>query len=442
MNVNKSVAYTILTQVPTQILGIISGIFITRILGASGRGLYAIFYADVGLFNTFLGFSITTAIIYFLSAKKLTFNKILGISTIISMASIFLSIIILVIWLQLPITELLFPSNYISWEYIVWFLLFLSATQVNSVYSGFFQGVKDFRVVNIVTLINSIINIVVYGSVFIIDYFNFYKIGLLEILFLALFVLLINSLQWQMYFRKQFRYSFDFKFNWATDISPFVKYMGLGHLSNIINFFNYRLVLWILAYYLTDADVGIFALAAGLTQMLTFISNPLSQVLLPFLSSETSNSRIQTFLKFARFHFSLILILALIGAIIAPILIPFLYGAEFNASIIPFEILLGGALFSCQSRIFAGFLMADNKVKINLWATIIGFLLTISFNFILIKNFGIIGAAWSSFITYMGIFLFIYGAMLFYVKIPKYNLFLINWNDISYAREKLKRRSE
>ena len=51
---SKSIQYTIFTQIPTQIFGIIAGIFITRLLGPEGRGVYAIFYADVALFSTLL----------------------------------------------------------------------------------------------------------------------------------------------------------------------------------------------------------------------------------------------------------------------------------------------------------------------------------------------------------------------------------------------------
>ncbi|HIP31151.1 MAG TPA: hypothetical protein EYG86_00170, partial [Crocinitomicaceae bacterium] len=64
---SKSAVYTFLTQIPTQLFGIISGIFITRMLGPEGKGIYAIFYADISLFITILGFSINTAIIHYLA---------------------------------------------------------------------------------------------------------------------------------------------------------------------------------------------------------------------------------------------------------------------------------------------------------------------------------------------------------------------------------------
>lgn len=438
---SKSAFYTFLTQIPTQVFGIISGIFITRILGPSGRGIYAIFYADISLFNTLLGFSITTAIIYFLSSKRMSEPKVLGASLIFSLITMILSVIIFLIWINLPVSDLIFPKGYMNWNYIVWFLTFLLLTQVNTVYSGFFQGIRNFKVVNSVLLINSIINIVFYGCAFTLSYLGLFKVGIFEVLILGLLVLIINTWQWHVNYMKYFSLKIDFGFNWKLEIQPFFRYMGLGHLSMVINFFNYRLVLWVLAYYLNEAEVGIFSLAAGLTQMLTFLSNPLSQVLLPFLSSEDQNQRNKTFIRFARVHFSLIFVIAIFGALISPFLIPVLYGKAFIQSVYPFEIMIFAVVLSCQTKILAGFFMADNKVVINLWATIFGFLLTLVFNFTLIQAYGVIGAAWSSAITYIGIFLFVYLAMIIFANIPTVNIFFITREDIKYAKRKFKSKS-
>ena len=440
-NIKKSIFYTFISQIPTQIFGIISGIFITRILGASGRGLYAIMYADVSLFNTIFSFSIATAIIYFISSNKISLSKIFTISIFFSFISIILSVIVLLGWLMLPLNNFLFPIQCINWKYIAWFILILILTQVNTIYSSFFQGIQNFKVVNLVSLSNSILNLIIYGVAFFFYHYKYFYIDLYVILLIGLVVLVLNTLQWHSFYTRYFSYEITLKINWEQDIKPFFSYTGIGHLSNVINFFNYRLVLWILAYYLTELEVGIFSLASGLTQMLTFFTNPLSQVLLPFLSSNTNEDRKTVFIRFARVHFTLIFIMAIVGACIAPFLIPILYGIEFNDSVLPFEILIFGILFSCQTKIIAGFLFADNKVTLNLWATIFGFALTLFFNYYLIKHFGITGASWSSFITYVGIFIFVYGATIIKVNLSSVNLFFITGNDLKYARDKFKRKS-
>lgn len=438
---SKSAIFTFLTQIPTQLFGIIAGIFITRVLGAEGRGLYAIFYADISLFTTILGFSINTAIIQYTASKRISFEKLLGLSVLFSFATIILSMLILLIWLNLPISELLFPKNYTSWHYIIWFILFLTISQINTLYSSFLQGARKFNVVNRVSLVNSIFNLLLFGIAYILHVYNIHKIYIFEILIIGLIVIILNTLQWHYHYKKVFHYKFSLKLKWKKDIKEFFNFSGLGHLSNIVNFFNYRLVLWIIAYYMDNAQVGIFSLAAGLAQLLNFVSTPLSQVLMPFLSAENAENRKILFMRFSRIHFSTLLLLSFFSITLAPIFIPILYGEEFNEAVIAFEIMIFGIILSCQTRIFASYFIAENMVHINLYATLIGFGLTFFFNFILIQYYGINGASFAQTITYFGIFMFVFIALIKFAKIKTYNLFIINLEDINYARSKFKRKS-
>lgn len=434
-SISRSFILTFITQFPTQLFGIIAGIFITRILGPTGRGLYAILLADIGLFNIIFSFSITTAIIYFISSKKIPLNKILGISITSSLITVLLIACILFVWLNLPIAELLFPKSINNWAFIIWFILYLIATQITSIYSSLLQGIMNFKAINIISLTNSCFNITLFGLAYLAQLYQLYQITLLDIMILSLIIIIFNWLISHFFYKKYIKIKPSFKFNWLQDIKPFFQYMGLGHLSNIINYFNYRLVLWIIAYYLNEAQVGIYSLAAGLTQILTFISNPLSQVLLPFLSSENNATRITSFIKFARLHFSLIIIIAALGAIFAPFLIPFLYGLDFSDAVIPFEIMIFATVLSCQTKIFAGFLLADNKVIINLLATITGFILTLVFNFILIKKYAIIGASFATSITFIGIFGFVYFVLIKYSNISTKNLFTITKAEMAILKK-------
>jgi O-antigen/teichoic acid export membrane protein len=437
---SKSAFYTFLVQIPTQIFGIIAGIFITRMIGAEGRGLYAIFHADLSLFTTLLGFSISTTITYYIANKKLTEEKVLGITFLFSLITIIGSILILLFWINLPFADLLFPEENLTLPFILLFVLYILMNQINTVYSAYFQGAKKFKVINRVMLVNSILNVLIYGIAFTLHYTEFYLIGLYDVLFIGLVIILINVMQWHYHYIKEHSYNYSFKLSWAQDVKPFFTFMGLGHLSGIINFFNYRLVLWILVYYLDNEQVGYFSLAFGLTQMLTFVSNPLAQVLFPVLCSEEQDKRHSTFVSFSRAHFSVLMLMSFVGLIIAPFLIPLLYGSEFYHSTIPFQIILIPTLFSCQTKIFTTYLFAEGRINTILWATVTGFLCTLAFNFILIKNFGIEGAAVSTSITFLGIFFFIYIALLIVGALPSKNLFILTPENINDAKKQFKAR--
>ena len=440
-NITRGSIYTFLTQIPTQILGIIAGIFITRILGPEGRGIYAIFYADAALFSTLLGFSISTAIIQFKASERLDEGKLIGISVLFSMITMFLSLILLFVWIYSPLSHLFLPQEYITLPYLALFFVFLTLTQVNTVYSSYFQGARRFDIVNRVLLINSILNVSAYGALFLFNELYDSSISLQQILLTAVIVLFLNTLQWHYFFLKIKSAKAVLSFTWRHDIKPFMKFMGIGHLSNVINFFNYRLVLWIIAIYLNNYQLGLFALASGLTQLLGFISTPLSQVLMPYLSSNEQEERNRLFVGFSRVHFLILFLLSLFAALIAPLLIPVLYGTDFNASVLPFLVLLIGAILSGQTRVFASLLIANDQIKYNLYATIIGFGLTFMANFYLVKWYGIVGAAWAQSITYTGIFLSVYVAIITFTSVPTKNLFLPTKTDVNNARKRLSRKS-
>ena len=433
---SKSAIYTFLTQIPTQLFGIIVGVFITRMLGSEGRGLYAIFYADVSLFTTVLGFSINTAITHFKAKDVFSEKKLISVSLLFSFITVFLSLIILFIWLNLPFSHLLFPVESITPGYILLFIMFIVLEQVNTVYSSLFQGARRFDVVNKVLFFNSVFNLVLFGCVFVLHQYGIIDVGIEFVLTIAAIVLFMNGLQWHRHFGKTFVYSFNLRLKWESEIKPFFSFMGLGHLSLIINFFNYRLVLWVMVYYLDNAQIGVFALGAGLAQMLNFISNPLNQVLMPFLSAEKDGNRLSLFKRFARFHFTVILCLGIVAMFLAGPLIPLIYGIEFEKSATIFYLIFFGVLLSSQSRYIASYFISEDKLILNLLATLFGFLLTFGFSIVLVKNFGINGAAIAQTITYSGIFLFVYIAMLRFTKHKMLNIFILTRSDIDYIRNR------
>ena len=85
-------------------------------------------------------------------------------------------------------------------------------------------------------------------------------------------------------------------------------------------------------------------------------------------------------------------------------------------------------------------LFAEGRINTILWATVTGFLCTLAFNFILIKNFGIEGAAVSTSITFLGIFFFIYIALLIVGALPSKNLFILTPENTNDAKKQFKAR--
>lgn len=439
-SISKSAFYTLLTQIPAQFFGVIAGIFITRMLGPEGRGVYALFFADISLLSTILGFSVGTAITYYIANKKIDREKTIGISLLFSLVTILLSFIVLLIWLNIPISDVFIPSENLTTTFIAIFCCFVVINHIDILFASFFQGEKRFGIVNRVLLVNSFLNFGLYGILFVLHHFEVCTIGINQVLLTALLVMFLNFLHWNYHFRKFYTYTFSFHLNWEKDIKPFIRFMGLDHLANIVTFFNNRLVLWIIAYYMTKESVGLFAIAFGITQLLTLLSNPLSQVMFPVIWGDDTKKHLNTYILFCKAHFSALFCISIIGVIITPFVLPIIYGSEFSASIAPLQIMFIPSIFACQTKIFTGILFAENKVKLYLYSSIVGLVVTLVLNFMLIPTYGIEGAAIASSLSFLTTFVVVYLTMIGSIHLPTYNLFILNKSNLIQIKTTLKNR--
>lgn len=429
-NLSRNIFFTFITQFPTQFLGIIAGIFITRMLGPDGRGAYAIFLADVDLCVTIFGFSIGNAIIYYFASGKIYKSKIYGISLVIIFFATILFVIVTLIVLYIGFGAYFFPKDHITFLMIIWFVAATFITLLSNVFNGIFQGYREFNVVNKVAISNSVFNILIFGAVFIYHKITHSVISVEHVLILTLVALFMNMGLWYYNLNKYHkRLKPVLKVSFKEEILPLLKFLGIGHLSNIINFLNYRFSLWIIAIYLSAAEVGYFGLASGIAGMLNLIATPISSVLMPYLSKEVGKKRRKIFAQYSRLNFTIILFAGTIGFFIAPVVIPFVYGKEFIPAILIFQISLVGTLFTAQNKIMGIFNISDNMQKINLYATIIGLFLTVITSFILIPNYGLIGATICNLITYLCMFIFLYINFTLRDNSIFSNIFIVNKSD-------------
>ncbi|MCX7697257.1 MAG: flippase [Bacteroidales bacterium] len=435
----KNSFYTFITQVISQIISILAGIFLTRLLGPYDRGLYAIFQSDVGLFTTILGFSVNLALIYFI-AQNVSFRKINKYSLIFTATTLILSLIAFLILNLTPFLHIIFHKDFDVEIYFAFFVV-LILTQLNTVYTAYFQGIQNFNAVNKITLINSFLNFICYLTAYVLFKNYNIQIKFFEVILISVCINLLIFFLNVYFFKNIFLPEVKADFRRDIHFKDFFTYLLTNHISIVINFFNYRLIIWIVSYYLTPEEVGYFSLALGLGILATFLSNPLSQVLFPYLSNkENIAEKNDVFVLFARLHFSLVLPIALLVFCVSSLLIPFLYGSEFIPSVQIFNILIWGMVFSAQTKIMATFLLSINQSKYNLYGTIIGLVTNVFLSVILVRQYQLKGAAFATLLTYLVIFLVVFISLMCVGKLKKINVFFISLKDFYQIKSLLFKR--
>jgi len=436
----KNLISSVLTQIPVFILGVVSGVFSTRILGEEAKGAFAIFQANTQLFTLVFSLGIQTGIVYFISSKKITENRVAGMSIcIFSFASILLLIIIF-LGSSYNFTEVFLVKEFTSNLYlIVLYLLFLMTFFI-SIISSFFQAHSKFRIINFISIVNSVINAALFLFLFI--YFQSKNLTANErfdyVLYGTLASLFINSSLWLYFQIKELKITPDFKFKFKNQFIPFISYNMVIYLGTFINFFNYRLDLWIVNQYLDKKNLSYYSLATNINQIILYVSVTIGTVMLPNLAKKNTEERIKTFSQISRFSFTFFIVLTVFAFFLSNFIIPFMYGEEFRNSIISFKILIPGILISSSTQLFATLMVASKENSVNIIATSAGLIFTILLDLILIPKYGINGAAIATSISYLIIFSITFSLFLRKLKFPLANYFIINKMDLNLIRETLK----
>lgn len=428
----KNLIASVFTQVPVFILGVISGVYSTRILGEDAKGAFSLFQTNAHLFVLIFSLGIRTGIVYFISSKKITEGLVSGMSIFIFIISSLVLIIFLIIAHSFHFTSVLLPEGYDTLFYLITLFLMYLLSFLNSIMASFFQAHSSFKVINSVSLINSVLNVIIFTVLYFyiesqtlvaITRFNY-------ILYATLLALFLNSLMWIAIYKKTIYTAPDFNFAAKDQLKKFVLYNTSIYLGMFINFFNYRLDLWVVNHYLSDKDLSYYSLAANINQIILYIAVTIGSVMLPNLSSRSEEDRLTTFIRVSRICFAFFTGLCLIAYLICGFIIPFMYGNSFESTITPFRILLPGILFSSITQLFSILIVSINKNKYNIIACSAGLVITLILDIILIPLIGINGAAIATTISYFLIFLITYIFILFETKNHTFNFFMPSFFDI------------
>jgi O-antigen/teichoic acid export membrane protein len=198
---------------------------------------------------------------------------------------------------------------------------------------------------------------------------------------------------------------------------------------------NYRVDIVLMERLSTASEIGIYAIAVGLAQLV----GALPQSVTPALFSHTANDPNEREFsgKVARL-FRVTVLIGLIGMaglmVAAPLLIPAVYGRDFYGSVIALQLLLPGVVCLVAFKILYGNLAGRGRPNISLWVTIPALLLNILLNIYLLPRYGARGASVASSISYSLAFI---GMMLLYCNvtgIPLRELCRYQWSDFSFVR--------
>ncbi len=196
-------------------------------------------------------------------------------------------------------------------------------------------------------------------------------------------------------------------FSLRGDFSLFIKSVKLGSkglLATVAGFVILQSDVLMIRYFKGDFETGIYSIAVALGFLLISIPQSTGRALFPYIAKlehRENGDGTDTAIAYCRVTFLITLAATFVAIILAPFMISLVYGDAYSNSAIPFIILALAIAFSGYVYVLDAQLYARGQVWVATICAVFAASLNIGLNLYLIPEYGSIGAAMSSFISYI-----------------------------------------
>ncbi len=382
----------------SKILGLATIMILARYLGVELFGQYSLVITFCGFFLYFNDLGVYSVVLRRISQGNDDPSELVSNAMLVKIIFSFLAIFLVVaagFFLGYPL------------ELIVLFFVY-SMTLLTSSITGLFNGFFQAKLLNKYVIFSELITSIAFFLLLLI--LIFLKQSLFFIIAAFLFSTIIALLT-SFYFVRKF-----LKITLLPKKKNLTRFFAEGYpfaLTQILSGLYYRIDVVIISKLLNNYALGLYSAAFRLTESLTIIQGAFVQPLFPIMSSLFKNSSKNLEVSYnlgLRYMVYLVLPIAIGGAMLAQKIIFIVYGAEFaDPSVyLSFIILLWGALVMLVNQISITTLNSSLNEKKVVKIYFIGLFANVLLNFFLVPVFGIVGAALSTLIAEIILFLFLY----------------------------------
>jgi len=390
-NFTKDTSITFITRVLQIILGIGSSIIITRILKPEGKGIYSLAILFPTLLISLINVGIGPASVFYIGRKKYSSKEVFGVNIIYS-------ILISIFGILVGLVVIFFFSNKIfpgvAKEYLLLALLLIPFQVFLTFTVNILLGLQKIRKYSFIQLIQTLIFLVCVAILLL-----GFRLGIKAAIIAQILSLIIACIILFFQTRQETK-GLVLSLN-KNLLKDFFSYGIKVYFGNILSFLHYRIDMFMLNIFLNSIAVGFYSVAVVLSEKIWLISGSAGTVLFPQVSSETNKRNLNKFTPLVCRNVLFVTILfAVFLFVIGRWLIISLYSEQFSDAVLPFQILLIGAVTISGWRILANDLYGRGKPLLNSYITAVSVVTNIILNIILIPRSGITGAAWATSISY------------------------------------------
>ncbi len=399
----QNIIITFLSQVLLLFISIGTTAIVARWLGPEGKGIFALAMLVPGVLNIILNGGIGIANVYFAGSRRIDIPRLITNSIAFSfiatgIGTCLIGGLVFTGWFQKMVPGL---PLWIAIIALLWFPVALMASYLGNI----LQGLQRFLTYNIMGLVQGILTL----TLIIIFVVTFNK-GLLGAVLSYIGTAIIGLVILFLLLKKEGNFCL---WKWDRMVMRSTLSYGLkGHIGNILQFFNYRLDMFILNYFLGTAGVGIYSISVGISELLWHFPNAVGFVLFPKAASTKPEIMNEVTPRILR----ITLLLTTIGAMglyfLGEQLIEVIYSKAFLPAYVPMLVLLPGVILLGGAKVLTNDIAGRGHPEYNSVNAALGLIITVVLDLLLIPKYGVFGAALASSITYALIFFIAVGIYL------------------------------
>lgn len=391
----RNVTSTFTVQILSLLLATLNAAIIARVLGPSGKGILALTVLAPNILALFLNGGINVANVYYAGHRRFDVATLSSNSVAFTLMATALGIAVIVVFAATGLTGKILPG--IPPELLALSMLGLPFSLLSTYFNSILQGLQLIGLVNLVSLTQRAVTVTL--SLLLVAGLQWGLVGaVLAVLISSVIAVGIASAMLR-------RRGASFRPRWNRLVIKTTLKFGLrGYLANVLQFFNYRLDLFLVNFYLGAAGAGIYTVSVAMAEMLWYLPNAVSFVIFP----KAANTSAAAMNRFTPRVFRVTLGLTAAGAVVLALIgkpfIDIVYSPAFASAYMPMLALLPGVVLLGGGKVLTNEVAGRGYPQYNSVASGVSLVLTIGLDLLLIPRLGVLGAAVASSIAYTAIF--------------------------------------
>lgn len=380
------------TTAAISVCGLLTGLLVARLLGPNGRGELAAAIIWPSFIQGIVGFGMGQSVTYFSGKFRQNAYQVMGTALVIGLVQGALGYGIGRLLIPVALSQQ--SSSVVDMSR--WYLLIvLFGTGIS--YSIFvLQGSARFLVWNVVRVVGP--------TTYLAGVAIYWLCDIHQPMAVIWAIMATSLLQCVVGFLIVFR-SETVRF--ASDlIKPLLQYGGRSWLASIPVMMNGRLDQMVMSVFIAPTELGHYVIAVVWAGITLPVSSAIANTAFAHVAgASTDHDSEAIVIRAFRYGLFANLVAACILGLSTPLLLPLLFGSQFNPSVTPAIVLVAASVSSGMNCVVSDILRGLNLPTAPAIAEAVGLLMTGLCLAILLPILGILGAALASLLSYMATFI-------------------------------------